>query len=148
MPELIAYAPPSVNRIAVAWLVGYFGAGNAGLRRPSSADLPYRMVTTVAGTETVERTRRCATVSVHTFAASMDAAEDEADLTHQRMLAMGPPYAASQQITITKADGTTRLVTPDSIETKQIPIWADYEDDLIFRFVARYEICVRFVANQ
>lgn len=144
---LIAYAAPSVNRTVVSWLVAHFGAGGAGLERPQRAQLPYRMVTTVIGTETVERTRRCATVSVHTFDKSMDYAEYQSELTHQRMLALGPPQVQNQTVTVTLPDMSTREVTPDFIVCTQIPIWVDYEDDQIFRFVARYEIGLRFVAN-
>jgi hypothetical protein len=145
MTGLIAYSPPSPTRITVSWLLGYFDAGTVGMRRPNASTLPYRMVNPVAGTETTDRTRRCGVVSVHSFAASMDQAEAESDLTHQRMLAMGPPFAPNQAITIVLGDSSTRVVTPDYITTTQIPIWADYEDDLIFRFVARYEIGLRFV---
>lgn len=145
--SLIPYAPPSIGRITIAWLTLYFGAGNAGMRRPQAGVLPYRMVTPVAGTETAERIRRCATVSVHTFADSMDDAEYQAELTHQRMLLLGPPDSAPQSVTITLPGSITQTVVPDYICTHQIPIWADYEDDLIFRFVARYEICVRFAPN-
>lgn len=136
------YVFPSLTRVCVAWLAGPFGAGAVGARRPSAAVLPYRMVTVVAGSEAVDKTQRCGTVSVHTFADSMDVAEGESDLTHQRMLMMGPPLYGFQQITITGHDGTTRLVKPRSIVTTQIPVWLEYHDDLIFRFFARYEICV------
>lgn len=105
------------------------------------------MVSVVAGTETDDKVRQRAIVSVHTFADSMDTAEWAAQITHQRMLLLGPPLAAPQAVTITLPDNTTRVVKPDSIVTNQIPLWADYEDDEIFRFVARYEIWVRIVAN-
>ena len=145
--SLIPVAPPSVGRIAIAWLAAYFGAGNVGMRRPQAGQLPYRMVTPVAGTEDVSRIRRCATVSVHTFADSMDDAEYQSELTHQRMLLLGPPNSGAQTLTITMPGNITQTVSPDSITTSQIPVWADYEDDLIFRFVARYEICVRFLVR-
>lgn len=132
----------------MAWLVGQFGAGGVGGRRPTAASLPYRMVTLVTGTETVTKTQRCATVSVHTFADSYDSAEAESDLTHQRMVTLGPPLFAPQQVTITRGDGSTQVVEPRSVTCTQIPVWADYEDDLIFRFVGRYEICVGPVLNQ
>lgn len=117
------------------------------MRRPAAAQLPYRMVTVVAGTETDSKVRQCATVSVHTFADSMDDAEGAAQITHQRMLLMGPPLVGPQSVPVKMPDGSMQTVTPDSITTVQIPIWADYEDDLIFRFVARYEVCLRFVSN-
>ncbi|TDH48889.1 hypothetical protein E2F47_22245 [Mycobacterium eburneum] len=102
------------------------------------------MVTPVAGTETPGKVRQRPWVSVHTFAADYDAAEAAAQITHQRMLMLGPPIAAPQTVTVTLGDGTTQDVTPDYVITHQIPIWEDYQDDLIFRFVARYEIALRF----
>lgn len=141
------YTVPSATRVVVAWLLPLCGAGGVGARRPSAAQLPYRMVTVAAGTETPEKVRQCSTVSVHTFAKNYDDAEGGAQVTHQRMLLMGPPLVGPQQVTITNSDGSTKTVEPDFITTSQVPIWADYEDDLIFRFVARYEIGLRVVAN-
>ncbi|OIN79764.1 hypothetical protein BMG05_16595 [Mycobacterium malmoense] len=126
----------------MAWLAEEFGADGVGMRRPSGAVLPYRMVGLVTGTEREDKTQRCGIVSVHTFADSMDGADDESDLAHQRMVVMGPPLYGPQEITITLRDGTTQVVSPRSLVTKQIPVWVDYEVDTIFRFVGRYEICV------
>lgn len=148
MPTGLApYAFPSITRVAVAWLVAQFGAGGAGARRPTAAVLPYRMVTLVTGSERQDKTNRCGTVSVHTFADSYDAAEDASDITDQRMTMMGPPLYAPQQVTIIRGNGSPQVVEPRSITTTQIPVWADYQDDLIFRFVGRYEICVGPIAN-
>lgn len=141
---LLKWAPPSPTRVAIAWLLPLTGAGGVGAKRPADGTLPYRMVTTVAGTETSDKIRQCATVSVHTFASTYDAAESAAQTTHQRMLLMGPPLVGFQKITVVNGDGSHQIVSPDSITTAQIPIWSDYQDDLIFRFVARYEIYLRF----
>jgi hypothetical protein len=146
-PTPARWALPSVTRVAVAWLVQGFGAGNAGTKRPDAAMLPYRLVTLVAGTETAEKTQRCGIVSVHTFDKSMDLAEDGAEKTDEWMKQLGPPLYPAQAVTITRADSTTQVVYPRSVCTHQIPIWVDYRDDLIFRFVARYEITVGIVAN-
>jgi len=144
---LIPYAFPSVTRVVIAWLLPLCGPGGVGARRPDAAVLPYRLVTTVAGHETPEKVKQCATVSVHTFGDSYDSAEQAAQITHQRMLLMGPPTYGPQQITITNGDGSTQTVVPDCVTTSQIPVWHDYEDELIYRFVARYDIDMRVVAN-
>ena len=144
---LMPFAQPSISRAVVSWLVGYFGAGNVGLRRPSAATLPYRMVTTIGGTESCDKIVQAPVVSVHTFADNMDDAEYQAQLTHQRMLFLAPPLVSAQTVTVTLPGGATQAVTPEYIETKQIPIWVDYQDDEIFRFVARYEIGLRLVLN-
>lgn len=134
------YSFPSVTRVAIAWLAGQFGPGAVGGRRPNAAALPYRMVTLATGTETVTKTLRCGTVTVRTFASSYDAAESESDLSHQRMVTLGPPLFAPQRVTIINGDASTQVVEPRSVVCTQIPIWVDYEDDLIFQFVGRYEI--------
>ena len=137
---LLNWAPPSVTRLVVAWLQPL---GTSGALRPQTAVLPYRMVTTVGGDETCDKTMQKAVVSVHTFDVSMDAAESSAQLTHQRMLLMGPPLAPPQLITYT-INGNSVSATPHSVTTHHIPQWQDYQDDLIFRFVARYDVWARF----
>lgn len=144
---LIPYGFPSVTRVVISWLLPLCGAGGVGAQRPDAAVLPYRLVTTVGGHETPEKIKQCATVSVHTFGNSYDQAEYAAQLTHQRMLLMGPPTYGPQQITITNGDGSTHVVVPDCVTTSQIPVHHDYEDELIYRFVARYEIDLRVVMN-
>lgn len=148
MPTGLApYRFPSVTRVAIAWLVVQFGNAGVGARRPQAGEIPFRMVTPVTGSERPDKTNRCLTVSVHTFGSSYDQAEYESDLTDQRMTWMGPPLYAPQSVTITQGDASPLVVAPRSICTVQPPIWADYEDDLIFRFVGRYEICVGPIAN-
>lgn len=138
---VLPWAAPSISRIVVAWLVPEFGAGNVGLRRPQSGQLPYRMVTLVSGSDPLQKVMRSGTVSVHTFADNMDDAEQAAQDTDNRMLLMGPPLTGPKQITIQPSG---LVVSPHSITCTQIPVWKDYQDDLIFRFWARYEIDVRF----
>jgi hypothetical protein len=44
-------------------------------------------------------------------------------------------------VTITLPGGAQQTVEVKSVSTVQAPIWLDYEiDELIFRFVARYEL--------
>lgn len=138
---LFPYATPSPTRVVTSWLTTAFGAGNVGARRVSGGPLPFRMVTVVARPETSDRVQERPVVSVHTFADSMDDAEWQSGITHQRMLQLGPPIAAPQPVTITFPDSSTQTVEIQSISTVQKPIWLDYEvDQTIFRFVARYEL--------
>jgi hypothetical protein len=152
---LFAYKFPSATRLVVAWLVPQFGAGNVGARRPDAGNLPYRMVTALPGTN--DKIRQCTTVSVHTFDVSYDAAEASADVTDQRMMQLGPPIAPYQNVTIPETTVfvggqivtiPSYVVQPESVDTKMAPAWVDYESDLIFRFVGRYEIVTRSVVNQ
>jgi hypothetical protein len=149
------YTFPSISRLVVAWLVLGFGAGGAGLRRPDAATLPYRMVTVLPGTN--DKIRLCATVSVHTFDVSMDAAEASAQITDQRMMYLAPPLAPYQSVTVPDTtvivNGETVTIPgyvaePKSVDTVMTPSWVDYESDLIFRFVGRYKIEVGPMVNQ
>lgn len=144
---VLRWAAPSITRLVIAWLVPRYGAGNVGARRPQAGQLPYRMVTLVAGNDPHQKVKRSGTVSVHTFADNYDDAEAGAQDTDDRMLLLGPPLAAPQQVTVTNADKSTSVVASATITSHQIPMWLDYQDDLIFRFIARYDIDVRFVAN-
>jgi len=57
------------------------------------------------------------------------------------MLALGPPFAAQQRVTL--ADNT--VVWVDSCTTSQRPIWVNFTEAApISRFVARYSIDIRF----
>lgn len=140
---LFPWSPPSVSRLVIAWLMPMGGPGSCGAQRPQSAATPYRMVTVTAGTENDQKLMQSAVVSVHTFAQDMDTAEFQAGLTHQRMLLMGPPLAAPQSISYVTPAGSVTAV-PHSVCTKAIPTYLSYEDELIYRFYARYEVQVRF----
>lgn len=134
------WAAPSANEFVTAWLIAQTGDPlSVGMERPTGAVLPYRMVNRVAAKD--DKVTDSSTISVHTFAASMPDAEAAASLTHQWMLALGPPWAAQQQVTI-----STGTFVADCVETSQGPLWIEYEDTQIWRFVARYEVDLRFVA--
>jgi hypothetical protein len=133
------WMPPSINEVVVAWLLPIGAANSASVERPTGAVLPFRMVNRVAGKD--DKITDSATVSVHTFGATMDEAEAAARMTHRRMLALGPPIGAQEPVTI-----STGTVVVDCVETSQSPVWIDYEDTNIRRFVARYEIDLRFIA--
>lgn len=137
---LLPWYPPSVSELVIVWLRPLGDANGVGLDRPSGGVLPYRMVTPVAGDD--DKITQTSIVSVHTFGTDMDTAEAAAQITHQRMLLLGPPLVVQQPVTL--SSGAT--VMADSVTTKLIPTWVDYEDNVIRRFVARYEIDLRFIA--
>jgi hypothetical protein len=139
MTVLFPWVAPSVSELVVAWLLPIGAANSASVERPTGAILPFRMVNRVASRD--DKVTDNSTVSVHTFALTMTEAESEAMLTHRRMLALGPPLAPQQMVTI-----STGVVYADCVESSQGPVWIDYEDNQIRRFVARYEIDLRFVA--
>lgn len=137
--------PPSVTEFVVTYLGNQFGANSVGAERPTSTGpnptpLPYRMVNRVSGHD--DKVFESSIVSVHTFGDNMIDAESAAYITHGWMLALGPPLVGQTPVTISNS----QVVLADCVETMQSPIWVDYEDTNLRRFVARYEIGLRFVA--
>lgn len=137
MTDLLPWAPPSGLEMLVAWLTPL---GACGVKKPNTSTLPYRMVTRVAGAD--DKITDTGTYSVHTFAATMAAAEAAAWETHRRILTLGPPFAPQRRVTISGS----RQVFADRVETDQSPFWLDYGVETIQRFVARYIIDIRFTA--
>lgn len=135
---------PSVTEFVTAYLAAQFGATGVGAEKPVSTGttptpLPYRMINRVSGHD--DKVFESSIVSVHTFAGSMAAAESAAYVTHGWMLALGPPIVGQTAVTI-----STGSVMANCVETMQSPIWVDYEDTDLRRFVARYDIELRFAA--
>lgn len=112
--------------------------GEVGPQRGPGAELPFRMVQCVAGSD--DKVVDSGIYQIDTFAATFEAAEREAGLTHERMLRLGPPLAPQQRVTL--ADN--RVVWVDSVTTSQRPTWLQFtEAAQISRFVARYNVDIR-----
>lgn len=121
--------------LIIAWLSDL---GEVGAQRGPDGPLPYRLVEAVAGSD--DKVTDSGIYQVSTFAATFDAAEYEASLTHRRMLELGPPLAPQQRVTISG----DQVVFVDSITTSQRPIWIQFTEAApIVRFVARYSIDIR-----
>jgi len=113
--------------------------GEVGAQRAPGAALPFRLVECVAGSD--DKISDSGIYQVSTFAATYDQAEAQATLTHQRMLKLGPPFAAQERITL--SDNSVAWV--DSCTTSQRPIWVNFTEAApIVRFVARYSVGIRF----
>jgi hypothetical protein len=141
----LRWMPPSVTEFVIVYLGNQFGATTVGAERPvttpaNPSPLPYRMVNRVSGHD--DKVFESSIVSVHTFADNMEDAEAAAYVTHSWMLALGPPLVGQTPVTISN----DQVVMADCVETMQSPIWVDYEDTNLRRFVARYEIGLRFVS--
>lgn len=112
--------------------------GEVGPQRGPNAPLPFRLVQCVAGSD--DKITDTGVYQIDTFAATFEAAEREAALTHQRMLTLGPPLAPQQRITLTN----THVVFVDSVTTSQRPIWVQFTDAApVVRFTARYTVQLR-----
>lgn len=111
--------------------------GEVGPQRGPGAALPFRMVQRVAGSD--DKVVDSGIYQVDTFAATFEAAESEALLTHERMLTLGPPLAPQQRVTISAG-----VVWVDSVTTSQSPTWLQFtEAAQISRFTARYSVDIR-----
>lgn len=135
--QLIPDAPPSAEVALVAWLTPL---GRTGTQRAANEALPFRIVKRVAGADDPVIGIDTASVSVHTLAATVQAAHDEARLTHRRMAVL----ARSPQTEITLFDQSTVCV--DYCRTTMSPVEIDYGEPGIVRYVARYDVGVSYTA--
>lgn len=136
--ELLDYDAPSGLEMLINWLIPL--GVEVGPNRPSGDDLPYRMVTVVGGSD--DKVTDHGIYQVDDFASTVGDAEAQSRLTRRRVLALGPPLAPQRRVAM--SDG--RLAYADSVTTSQKPIWVEYGDDKIHRFVSRYAIDLRMVA--
>lgn len=107
-------------------------------RRPNDA-VPMRMVNRITGP--ADRLTDHGIYSIHDFASTYTAAEDNARETMRRICAMGPPFSPQKPILLDS--GVTVFV--DRIVIDEAPHWEFYADT-IERFVATYRVDLRFVA--
>lgn len=136
--EVFDRANQDAEELIIAWLAPL---GRTSVERRSGDELPFRLVTHVAGDENLDLEIGAAVVSVHTLCARSGgrvAARDEAALTHRRMIELGKYLD-----TINLADGTDTSV--DYVQVFQPPLWVPYGDDQILRKVGRYRIGLSYV---
>ena len=121
--------------LIIKWLTPL---AEVGPRRPVNAVLPFVAVSRPAGSD--DKVTESGIYQVDSFHSSLDAAEQLSNLVHQRMLALGPPLAPQQRVTI-----STGVVFVDSVSTSQSPVWMPGFTDAapIERFVARYSVDIR-----
>lgn len=125
----IDLAPPDVEELVVEWLADL---GATSVQRPAGSELPFRLVKRIAGGDDTITDRPV--VSVHTFAETYAEASAEARRTHIRMLALQP------WVRVELAGG---VAWADYITSDEGPHW-QYYDQTIHRFVATYQIDLRF----
>ena len=138
MTAMYPLESPDGIELLVTWLAPL--DGGVGPQRYAGQPLPYRWVSDAGGGIDDKVTSR-STFSIHTFADDYWVARAQARLTHRRMLALGPPLAAQQRVTL----AGNRIAFVDGVETAEQPTWQDYGDNTVHRFVARYTIDLRFV---
>ena len=135
MTALYNFVPPDVEEFTIAWLAPL---GPAGAERPAGAALPYRMVNRITGAD--DLISDDPVISVHTFGASRAAAKTAAKITHRRMLLLA--YDPMNDVTL----AGSVLANCEYLETVEGPRWEFYQDNTIWRYVARYRLGLKFVA--
>jgi hypothetical protein len=127
--------------VLVAWLspVAVLNNGGVGGERLPGDPLPFWLVNRVAGPD--DKVTDHGTYSVHSLADTLAGAEDWSILGHRRILALGPPLAAQERVTISGG----RIVMADMVMTDQAPFYL-YYSDTIRRLVGRYFVDLRFIA--
>lgn len=146
MVELLPETAPSVEQVLSVWLSPL---GRVGTRRKAGDPIPFRMIKRVAGPDRPDIASDDPTVSVHTFASSPEAAINESERTHRRMLVLARNPLT--EITIPSAIlGGTGLsgqvvVSVDYCIPRIKPVEVDYEDPGVIRYVARYDVGLSYI---
>lgn len=123
--ELLGEGPADPEAIVIEWLQPLRRTANT--RRPGDP-LPMTVVRTVAGTECHEESYSDPVVQIDTLCAASageDAASDELNKTHRRMLLLAR-YLEDFNL--------------DYIKVFLTPRREDYGDEQIIRYVARYQL--------
>jgi hypothetical protein len=136
-PLLTPDIAPSAELVVVSWLKEI---GRAGTRRKAGDPIPFRLVTRIAGADDPELCIDTAVVSVHTFAATPEAAVEESQKTHRRMSVL-----TRNPLTTITLIGSGDVVNVDYCKTVMNPIEVEYSDPNVTRYVARYEIGLSYV---
>lgn len=129
------YTPEiDVEDFTVAWLGTWnlVPAGQVAARTPVVLPLPYILVQRVAGGDDYITDK--ATISIHSFHNTETGASDIARGVHHAMRTLSPK-------TLVKVNGV--YVTMNRIEFEMAPIFEQWEDPVVMRYVARYVIDVR-----
>lgn len=141
MTEILNEAPDDAEEVVIAWLTPLRRTAQT---RVSGEVLPFTLVTHLDGTEDVDCGYADDVVSVHTLCDKKlgeDAAKQEAEDTHRRMLLLAR-YLEDVVLT----DG--RIATIDYCTVFRRPRWEPYGDDQILRKVGRYKLGLAYVTAE
>lgn len=129
-------ANPEAFIIAALAPLGLPALPERDLEGDSEGALPFYLVTAVAARS--NRFLLCATVSVHTFAAT------RADASAAAWNADNTLISLTAADVLTLPDGSQASAWVDPVSP---PTFADYRDPFIKRYVARYDAQLRFTAT-
>lgn len=132
--ELSPLSAPSPLALMLAHLAPL---GGCDLKRDDTDPLPWRQVNRIDGADDLYLFCDNAVLSVHTFAESITAVHDEADITHRRILLL-----ATELIDVPMVTGGVANV--DDLVVQQHPRLSDYRAQGVFRMKAVYELSLAF----
>jgi len=122
----------SVEKFVVAYLTPEFH--NVGTEMEHGSPHPFYLIRRITGKEDMISDH--ATVSIHCFADTRTAAHDAARAMHAKMKLL------NAKVTVT-VEGVGYGV--DYREVEEVPIWVDYDDKTVHRYVGRYTLCLRLL---
>ena len=133
----MTFLPPEVDveDLVITYLSPLVNAGSCAARVPAAPPLPFILVQRVAGGD--DYITDHATVSVHAIADTQTAASDLSRQAHHLMRRLHPQDAVW-------VNG--QAVTVNHVEVEQTPIFVDWDDPILMRYVARYRIDLRLPA--
>jgi hypothetical protein len=122
----------SAEKFMVAYLAPTFT--NVGTEMEHGAPKPFYLVRRVSGRE--DMVSDYPTMSVHVFADTRTHAHDAARLMHVKMKALDAKVA----VTVEGHDYSV-----DFVDVDEVPIWVDYDDKTVHRYVGRYTLGLRLL---
>lgn len=132
MTEILGEGPDDVEEVLIAWLSGL---GPTAVSRRPKDPLPFRLVRNLGGDELFEIGLSDPLVTVRTLCDKRfgeDAAADECDHTHRRVLLLG------HELGVTLSGGRTAAI--DYIRVVEAPHWIDFPDEQVLCKLARYQL--------
>jgi hypothetical protein len=115
--------------------------GNVSVQMPIIWQIPltapFILIERCSGSD--DRVSEKAIVDVHTFHSTRDLASRTARYIHYLMMIWTPKVGVSMS--------TGDIVHVDLVETIHGPVWADYGDENLKRYTARYQITSRITAQ-
>jgi hypothetical protein len=119
------------------FMVAYLSPlGNVSVELPNDPPLPFYQLWRITGSD--DGVTDCGTVQVNIFGDSRNSARIAAREMHARMLALSP------KITVETDKGPACI---DHRRTILAPAYLDYQDENLWRYVARYELASRLTSQ-
>lgn len=128
--DILPGTAPHAEEFLISYLHQFFT--NVRTEMPNDPPFPFYLINRIAGGD--DLVSDYAVVSVHSFHTKRGLASDAADAVHAKMKAL----TAKTSVTV-----RDRTVGVEFMEVVESPIWVDYNDPNIKRYVGRYRFGLR-----